>query len=88
MSKKARLFLFGYLASFFLFALTLLFFTKSPKDYKDLQTFVQLSGVSDAAFYTDLRAIRFYSLSKAEDLWDDPFLPPRSGADFVYRMPR
>ena len=86
MSKKARLFLVGYLVSFFLFAFTLLFFAKFPKDYKDLQTFVQLSGMSDTAFYSDMRAVRFYSLSKAEDLWNDPFLPPRSGTDFVYRM--
>ena len=86
MSKKAHLFLFGYLASMLLFALILLFFTQSSKDYEDLQLFVHLSGVGDAAFYSDEPVVRFYSLLSSEALCDDPFLPPRCKADFIYRM--
>ena len=86
MSRRALLFLFGYSASFAVFVFLVLYFTFAPKDYEALKSFSRVSEVSDAAFYNDTRAIRFYSLSKAEDLWDDPFLPPRSSADFVYRI--
>ncbi len=88
MSRKALLFLFGYSVSFMLFAVFVLFFAFTPKNYDELKRFARVSGMSDAAFYSDTRALRFFSLSKAQDLWDDPFLPPRSTADFVYRMKR
>ena len=86
MSRRTLLFLFGYGTSFSVFMFLVLFFAFAPKNYEDLKRFSQVSGMSDAAFYNDTRAVRFYSLSKAEDLWDDPFLPPRSSADFVYRI--
>lgn len=86
MSSKTGRFLFFYAAAAMLFFGLVLFFSYMPKDYDSLKSFSRASGMSDAAFYTSKRAVRFYSLSKAEDLWDDPFLPPRSRADFLYRM--
>ena len=86
MSRRTFLFLFGYSVSFMLFAVLVLFFASVPKNHDELKRFTRVSGISDAAFYSDTRALRFYSLSKAQDLWDDPFLPPRSSADFIYRM--
>ena len=86
MSSKTARFLFFYTAAAMLFFALVLFFSLLPKNYDSLKRFGRASGMSDAAFYSSTRAVRFYSLSKAEDLWDDPFLPPRSRADFLYRM--
>ncbi len=86
MSRRTLLFVSVYSVTAAAFVILLLFFATASKDYAALRHFSRLSGVSDAAFYSNNRALRFYSFSKAEDLWNDPFLPPRSSADFVYRM--
>lgn len=88
MSRKSLIFLLGYAASLLLFTLSILFGTSTPKNHENLRRFGKVSTMSDAAFYSDLYAIRFYSLSKTHDFWDDPFLPPRIDVDFVYRMKR
>jgi len=78
----------GYTLCVAVFSVLLLYFSMAPKNYESLKYFSKVSQMSDAAFYTDVYAVRFYSVSKAQDLWDDPFLPPRNGVDFIYRMKR
>lgn len=57
-------------------------------DTKALQRFVRATTMGDGALYSNYLAVRYYTLVPSSTLWDDPFLPPTSGADFVYRLKR
>ncbi|SFV57229.1 hypothetical protein MNB_SM-7-497 [hydrothermal vent metagenome] len=86
MSRRVFVSLFIYLFTGVILFSLIIFFTFLPKNYVSLKGFTHVSQMSDAAVYTNERSVRFYSLTKAEDSWDDPFLPPRSDADFLYRI--
>ncbi len=50
--------------------------------------YVRSVGFGDMAFYSDVRAVRFYSLSSMQESALGALLGNRSVADFIYRAKR